>query len=222
MTRSITSLLLLLLISSMLTVSGCTSGNGTLPQDKYVAIDEHLDVTCSLINGTDPSIPHITLPVVFDYDGNTKSSNWGGRISSWGDTPDGYYPEINDSFKVLFGSSYYRDLAPRDTRTGLQVSGVYAFPYTGGSGFTIESVASNGTVYASYHNTSILLKPGDKWTAPVTCEIRSASGAWMGSPFTYVASFNTTWTVTNRGVFDKSNLTKYHNNQSNIGYYQSY
>lgn len=218
MPRPWTVVIMLALAVSALTVSGCLSGSDALQQGKYVAIDEHLQVDCSLINGTDRSLPHITLPVVFDYDGNTTSSNWDGRGSSWSINRDGYYPEINDSFKVLYGSSYYRDVAPRDTLTGLQVIGVYAFPFTGKSGFTIENVARDGTVFGSYNNTSIVLKPGEQWVSPASTDIRSNNGTFMDTAYAYTAMFNTTWTVKNLGVLDKSNLTKYRNSGSSIGF----
>ena len=217
MTRTVTILLLLILTAGALAVSGCTSGSDTLPQDKYVAVDEHLLVDSNLIEGTYPLPMGITPPIAFHYDGTTtRSSGFPDSIE------EGYYPEVNDSFQVLYGTTSKRSIAPNAVRSGLLIKGVYSFPYAGESGFTIRNITRDGTIFANYGNTSVTLKPGEEWVSPVTTEISKGNGSFAGAPYAYTTIINTTWTVTNLGVYDKANLTRYRNNQSDIGYYRSY
>ncbi|WP_424358382.1 hypothetical protein [Methanocella sp. MCL-LM] len=213
--RSWVLLIMLVLIAGMLAVSGCTSDSDTLPQDKYVAVEEHLRVSSKLIDGTYPFPPHVTMPVIYSYDGIIDPA--------FASRDYGYYPEINDSFKVLYGTTIEEDLTYWNTWVGLRIKGLYHFPYTGESGFTLQKVDSDGTIYGSYNNTSIVLKTGDMWESPIYSETRTDSGMAFGdTPYQYTAIYNTTWTIINRGVHDKANLTRYHNNLSDTGYYMVY
>lgn len=212
--------LVLLLLSGVAVMSGCLSAAGDiLPQDKYIAIEEHLQVHSDLISGEYPFPPHITPPVAFIYDGSSTGSNW-AEGSSWENArPEFQYPEINSMFKALLGTSYYQDVAPMDTRTGLKVAGIYGFPYACESGFKVEGITRNGTIYGSYNNTSIVLKPGEQWVSPVSSETRTTNGTrswgnWSpngmtydNTTYSYTATYNTSWTVSNLGLLDKSNLT---------------
>jgi len=220
--------LAILLILFMVTLSGCasniTSSGNSLPHDKYVAIEEYMKTNCTIINGSYNSLPHITLPAFFDYDGSANGSN-PAEGSSWTGfqsyISNNYYPAVNDSFKVLYGSAYYRDVAPMDTRTGVMIKGIYSYPYVCDSGFVLRDIDRNGTIYGSYNNTSIVLRRGEQWTTPLYTDIKSNSGTDMfQKPFSYTASFNTTWTITNLGILDKSNLTRYNNNNTDIGFSQ--
>lgn len=205
--------IVLILTAVTLVISGCISGGqGALPKDKYVAVEERLYVTCTLINGTYPFPPHTTVPIPFNYDNSANGSNW-VEGSSW---TGGYvhydYPGVNDSFKALVGTSYIREVAPRDARYDLIVSNIYSYPYTGESGFTIRNIDRNGTIYASYNDTSIILKPGGQWVSPISSEIRAANGTGMqNEPYSYTAFFNATWTVYNLGLVNKANLTGRYN-----------
>jgi len=89
------------------------SPGNSLQVDKYVAVEEHMHTRCTIINGSYDTLPHITLPVIFNYDGSINGSN-PAEGSSWtgtGPIGDNYYPAINDSFKALYGSTYYHDVA---------------------------------------------------------------------------------------------------------------
>lgn len=217
-----------LLIICMVALSGCTanitgSGN-SLSQDKYVAIEEFMKTNCTIINGSYNLPPHITLPAFFDYDGSDNGSN-PAEGSNWNGfkcyISNNYYPAVNDSFKALYGNAYYRDVAPMDTRTGVRIKGIYHCPYVFDSGFVLRDIDRNGTINGSYKNSSIVLRSGEQWTAPVSTEIKSGSGTDMfHKPFSYTASFNTTWTITNLGILDKSNLTLYNNSNTDTGFSQ--
>jgi len=189
----------------------CAS-TSTLPKDKYVAIEERLVTSSKLIGGEDPFPSHIMPPAVFNYDSSVKGSNR-AEGSNWENARrPGNYPEINASLMALLGTSYYKDIAPKDTRTGLSVKGVYSFPYAGESGFIIESVDSDGTIYGRYNNTSIALKHGERWVSPVVSDIKSANGtAADDKPYSYMAQYDTTWTVFNLGAFDKASLAQHNN-----------
>jgi hypothetical protein len=87
----------------------------------------------------------------------------------------------------------------------------------------LQDIDRNGTIYGSYENKSIVLRSGEQWTSPVFSEIKSGSGTGMDrQPYSYRASFNTTWTIANLGVFDKSNLTKYNNSVTAAGYSEGF
>ncbi len=211
----------------MAALCGCTanitSPGNSLPQDKYVAIDEHMQTKCTIINGSYDTLPHITLPVIFDHDGSDTGNNPadGGWSGIHNVISNNYYPTVNDSFKALYGSTYYRDVAPMDTRTGVRIKGIYRYPYVFESGFVLSDIDRNGTIYGSYDNMSIVLRSGEQWTSPISTEIKSSSGTDMyQKPYSYTASFNTTWTITNLGILDKSNLTRYNNSNTDTGFSQ--
>ena len=214
-------------LAIIISVSGC-AGNyskDALPTDKYVALEENFLTRCTIINGSYDLPPHIAPHVgAFDYDGSDNNSDptYGGWANYRGFISNNFYPAINDSFKVLWGTLYYRDLAPSDTDTGMRIRGIYGYPCVFESGFVLQNIDANGTVYGSYDNASIVLRYRDTWTSPVSTEIESGGGMSLyQKPFSYTASFNTTWTIANLGVFDKSNLARYNNSPTGIGYSNS-
>lgn len=217
---------IILLIICLISVCGCLgAGSNTLPSDKYVAVEEYMYTNSTVIDGTlGPVLPHITLPVVFNYDGSINGSNWADGSSWSGIGPGGdYYPAVNDSFKVLYGTVYYRNLKPFDTRTGMRVRGVYNFPYEFQSGFSIDSVDKNGTIFGSYSNTSIALKVGEQWTTPVSSITRTENNTGLDQKlYTYTARYNTTWTITNIGILDKAKIAPYSNRNSSTGATNNY
>jgi hypothetical protein len=218
-----------ILIFSLL-VCGCTASNSnvsrdTLPQDKYVAVEEYMQTSCTIINGSYNFPPHITLPPIsFDYNGSDNGSNPADGNSWYGFhrfISNDYYPAVNDSFKALYDSTYYRDVAPLDTRTGMIIKGIYRYPYVFESGFVLNNIDGNGTLYGSYNNTSIVIRSGEQWTSPLSTEIKGGSGTDLSQkPYSYTASFNTTITIMNLGVLDKLNLTRYNNSNTDTGYSQ--
>lgn len=219
---------MIFLTTFLVVVSGCTGIDGNaLPQEKYVAIQEDLNTGSAIVEGNYTLYPHIVPPPLpYNYDGSVNGSNWVSG-SSWDNNYpaifDNYYPAVNDSFKVLYGTTYYRDVALYDTSTGMRIRGVYSFPYRLESGFVLQSIDRNGTIYGSYNNTSIVLWCGEQWMSPAAIEIRSGNGTGFDQkPFAYMASFNTTWTITNLGVFDKANLTRYNNSVTATGFNQVY
>ena len=112
---------IIVLIICLILICGCLgNGSNSLSSNKYVAVEEYMMTNCTLIEGNlSPSwMPHITLPMLFNYDGSVNGSNWADGSSWGGDHPNHYYPAINDSFKVLYGTIYYRDIEPLDTSTG--------------------------------------------------------------------------------------------------------
>lgn len=214
--------LLLIFIVCLAAVCGCAADNknpgDSLPADKYVAVVENLQTVCTIIEGNYTQLPHMTPWLSFVYDGSANGSSPGGNWASF--TPfDGYYPAVNDSFKLLYGTVYYRDVSPANSMTGIRIRGVYSFPYMLQSGFQLQSIDRNGTIYGSYNNASIVLRSGEQWVTPITSEIKSGHGTgFRGDPYSYTASFNTTWKITNLGMIDKSNLTRYNNSASAIGF----
>jgi hypothetical protein len=214
---------LLILIIYLVVISGCTgSSRDSLPQDKYTAIQEGERTGATIIEGSYNLPAHITPGGVFIFDGSGNGSNWADG-SSWSNNDrfldSGYYPVVNDSFKALYGATYYRDIGPSDTKMGIEVKGIYGFPYTFHAGFVLQSIDANGTIRGTYNNTSIVLRSGEQWVSPVLSVIKSSNGTGLdGKPFSYMARFDTTWTITNLGVHDKTNLTGYNNSATDTGY----
>ena len=215
------SLLIVCILILIILVDGCTNLNSsttknksniindTIPADKYIAVYEEYTNTSSLIGNTTyiplspMPIPYPTLP--FDYNNST-----GNVLNMLSNT---YI--INDSFKILYGNMehYYSPWAYGDEGTFL--CGVYELPFTVEDGFTISKVAGNGTIYAAYNNESILLNPGDNWTSPII------TGTGMGRYYTDYAnntfyswpiSYNTSFTITNMGIYNKSLLNRSYTN----------
>ena len=223
-------LLPILLICFIAIAFGCvtdktnqaTGQASPLPSDKYVAIDEYLATNATVTNGSYDGLPHITPPVFYDYDGSVSGDNPASG-SSWENATayisDLYYPAVNTSFKALYGTVYYHDVAPMDTRTGVRVRGIYGYPYVLESGIVISDIDSNGTIFGSYHNTTITLRSGEHWTTPALVDMKSSRNTG-GNQSSYTAAFNTTWTITNLGVVDKSRLTGYNNSLTDEGFSQ--
>lgn len=217
LTRTLALILLLALATCALIVSDCVSGGrDVLPQDRYLAVEEQLIVECRLINGTYPEPMFVAPPPTFVYDGVQESSYYQPH--------SGYYPAVNDSFKILYGTLYSREIVPGFSNDGLKIMGVYSFPYTGESGFTIQDIAGDGTIHASYNKTPIVLKVGEQWVFPITSEnkSRNGTGGVGNKPYSFTAMYSTTWTVRNLGIYDKANLTGYDNSESDSGFYQSF
>jgi len=103
----------------------------------------------------------------------------------------------------------------------VRIKGVYRYPYVFESGFVLTDIDGNGTIYGSFGNASIVLRSGEQWAAPASTEIVNRNGTDMyQKPYSYTASFNTTWTITNLGMLDKSNLTRYNNSNTDTGFSQ--
>jgi hypothetical protein len=200
------ALLALLFISVAIVTCGCTfpgtsdQSSSGLPQDKYVALYQEYHENGVVIqgNGTIPYFPEPRpTPAPFDYDG------------SLGYTMQ--YPSVNDSLKMFYADyKYYSDPAWSHRRE--YYGAVYQYPCTLESNLTILGIYENGTINASYDNKSFLLKRGDTWESPVTTWIENktfevnALNSHVYLPF--LVSYNSTWTVENKGVFEKSSLIK--------------
>jgi hypothetical protein len=219
----------LISILCLTAMSGCTTGDNTgnsPAAGEYVAVQENLMSTCIVISGSYNLPPHMVPGHIFIYNGALDGVNPADN-SSWSnfrpEILDGYYPEVNGSLKALYATVYYRDVAPADTRTGLRVRGVYGLPYVFESGFALREIDGNGTIYGTYNNTSIVLHAGEQWCTPLVTEIKSGRGTGLDQkPFGYTASYNTTWRISNLGVFDKANLTRYNNSAGATGFNEVY
>lgn len=207
--RLVLSSLVLLLIIIWIFISGClmygNEGANILSSDKYVALYEEFRETSNITEGIYVGPPMLALPPpeeysVFDYSGS-KGYGW--------------YPKANESLKILYGTYYFHRTPERQWVDNLKVRGIYGYPYIMESNFTILDVYDNGTVYASYDNQSIFLKVGNEWTSHTTSRIINVSYMGYDSPTStelknlyYKAVVNTTWTVKNMGMYNKSNLKK--------------
>ena len=194
--------LLILIIIGVVFITFCvgTSSN-TLSNDKYVAVYEEYNNHSEVIegNGTVAFMPvPCPVPEPFDYNGSERST--------W------QYNNINGNLKIFYGT-YYFNSSPATQFTRADCGGIDDLPYTLRSNLTILSIDKNGTINASYMNRSVILKIGDTWQSPVQTTIGNQSFRVVVNrdyfsevyrPF--VVRDNTSWTVENKGMFNKSNL----------------
>jgi hypothetical protein len=125
--------------------------------------------------------------------------------------PKGY--PANDSLKIIVGTINIRESRVSLT-TNLNELDIYSLPYDLEPGLTISSIDKNGTVSMSYGNESVDLQSGHTWKSPVistwneTNTIKYPPPDWStgidnGTNYTYTVRFVRTWTIENKGVFDK-------------------
>jgi hypothetical protein len=198
------SLLILCILSSIILACGCITGDqNILPPGKYIAIQEVVRDSGTFISGHYP-YPGMAQPMwPFYYDRSALP-------------PAGYptdYPRMNDSLKILLGVYDIKE-SNISLTTRLSVAGIYELPYMLEPGLKIIGVDRNGTVEMSYGNESISLPPGSAWRSPAistwneTGTVRypppnAMTGHDNGTDYTFTVQYVRTFTVENKGVFDK-------------------
>ncbi len=196
--------IIILFIASIIFVCGCTNTSpapvsNSLPSDKFVTIYEeyHDEGTVIAGNGTVAYIP-VPCPVPMPFDNNL--------ISGFAQQ----YKSTNTNFKIFYGTYYFR-YYPGYGYTTAYYRAIDGFPYTLESNLTVLDVDKNGTINASYMNQSVMLKIGDKWQSPIATRIKNESLQLLvnGSYFSgvygpFVVQYNTSWSVENKGLFDKA------------------
>ena len=191
---------------------GCISDkNDTISTNNYVAILEEYTNSSTLIgNVTLSPAPPTPIPTAIPYfDYNNSQGHMFSRLKD-----SGY--AINDSFKILFGKIIYIYSPVTSGPLGLATFGIYDLPYTIEDGFTIINLTSEGNIYATYNNKSILLKPGDSWESPITTV--TGVGYYYTSDVlnnktnfikvTWPVYYNTSYTITNKGIHGKSLINR--------------
>ena len=194
--------LLILIIIGVVFITFCVgTGSNILSNDKYVAIYEEYNNHSEVIGGNDTvaffPMP-CPVPLPFDYN------------NSRGDTSG--YGWIKGNFKIYYGT-YYFNSSPATQYTRADSGAIYDLPYTLRSNLTILSIDKNGTINASYMNQTVILKVGDSWQSPIETSIGNqsfqivvGSNYFSGVFKQFVVEDNTSWTVENKGMFDKSVL----------------
>ena len=207
------SLLIICILISCLLICGCTSNDSntlkdTLLSDKYVVVYEEYYNNSTLIGNTTyrPSDPWpVPVPLLpFDYNNSTGFLDKVGLITSG---------SVNNSFKILYGKMAYGESPTAYGWNGVISQGIYELPFIPENGFNIVNISRNGTVYATYGNESICLKPGDNWTSPVTTGTMIGVYHTDDIPlpsngtviyFPWPVSYNMSYTITNMGMYNKS------------------
>jgi hypothetical protein len=120
--------------------------------------------------------------------------------------------QSDKNFKVFYSTYYFR-YYPYSGYTTASYRVIDVYPYTLESNFTILDIDRTGTINASYMNHSIMLKVGDKWQSPVATRIKNESlqivinGNYFSGVYKpFVVQYDTSWTVENKGMFDKVNV----------------
>jgi hypothetical protein len=200
--RPVINALIILFIACIIFVCGCTSTtpapvSNSLPSDKFVTIYEeyHDEGTVVEGNGTVVYVP-VPCPVPMPFDN---------------DLINGYaqqYQSTHTNFKIFYGTYYFR-YYPYSGYTTAYYRAINEFPATLESNLTILDVDKNGTINASYMNQSVMLKIGDKWQSPIQTRIKNESlqvgndSYFSGVYQPFVVRYNTSWSVENKGLFDK-------------------
>lgn len=199
--------LIIMFISSLTFVCGCSETNLNSSSNEYlVLMVEHNDEG-TIISGAVPPEHVYQMPEPFYYNKDLVHSQYGYSV----DHAPGY-PEINESLKVLFGV-YYNELRQGNQSGHLIVSGIYSYPYGLENGPTILDVTENGTVLLSYDNSSIDLKINDTWRSPVistrsetyneTYTTTDNNGKNSTRNYQYTVKWDTTWTIHSMGAYKK-------------------
>ena len=196
--------LIILFIACVIFVCGCTSTtpapvSNSLPSDKFVTIYEEYHDEGTVIEGTGiVSYIPVPCPVPMPFDNNFIK------------TDSQQYQSIHKNFKVYYGTFYFR-YYPYNGYTTANYRVIDGFPYTLESNLMILDVDKNGTINASYMNQSIILKIGDKWQSPTATRIKNESlqllvnGNYFSGVYKpFVVQYNTSWSVENKGLFDKA------------------
>lgn len=181
-----------------------------LPTDKYVAVYEEYTINSKLIGNTTykpgPPIPIPTPLMPSDYD--NSSGIMGYLLASYG-------YNVNDSFKILYGKTFFSDTPVGYGQGGFGIYGIYELPYTIDEGFSVVNISKNGTIYATYNNQSIYLKVGDTWASPITTKNEIGRYYTYDIPnqttgnityFDWPVQTNTSFTLTNKGIYSKTLL----------------
>jgi hypothetical protein len=120
-----------------------------------------------------------------------------------------YYQSIDKNFKIFYGTYYFR-YYPNYGYTTANYRVIDGYPYTLESNLTVLDIDKNGTINASYMNQSVILKIGDKWQSPIATRVENQSlqlvvnGNYFSGVYKpLIVQYNTSWTVENKGMFDK-------------------
>jgi len=105
--------------------------------------------------------------------------------------------DLNDSLVLIYGKSTVLSGDYGNGGSGL-LSGAYTLPYTSGN-LTVTGFTAEGTMYLTYHNQTLALEPGTRWTDIST-----------GTETTTTCSINRTVTdtITYYGNFPRSEVKK--------------
>ncbi len=173
-------LLLMILISICVLISGCTSRNAGTDNVHYIVIEEVQQVNAKVIEG---QLYNFTPPLMFMNDATPEPV--------FPDQPEHYGVTVNNSLSILY-FSYYSLYGPYRNITSVQ--GIYDFPYKMKSGVTILGLDQNGTVHMRYGNDSIDLDPGVRdWGSPVvSSRIENVTG-FDGKPVKI--EYDTHWRI---------------------------
>lgn len=193
-------------------VSGCvlsgfgSPATGGLPPDKYVALTETYFRNYTVLegNGTIPYWAEPTaVPDPFDFDGSL------GYADQYSSMPADY---------KIFDYLSYTESTPATSNTKVCCGG---FPIPIAPLWLLSTVAvydidENGTLNATYDGQPLRIKAGETWHSPVktevlneTFEVEANGKVFHSGVFRqFTIRYDSSWTVENKGVFNKSNLKK--------------
>lgn len=179
------SLLMIFILIVSLLICGCSiSDQQVLPSNKFAAVYVEMHDDGTLVSGTYPLFGGAKPPYPFDL-------------------PANFTLPANDSLKILLGVQNISDSTAGIT-ADIKVTEVYAFPYSISPEITIVGVDKNGIVNLLFSNKSINLSSGASWESPVSLVWNQTNTVgFNGANYTYTIQFNRTWTVENKGVFNK-------------------
>ncbi len=184
MVKASLKVIFFILLTCTILFGGCIVGDNKqneLPTNKYIAVEEiHWDHGV-VVEGYFEYIREAVPAPIVEYDSAGK------------------YVENNNSLKILYGFYHSHDM-PEGMWRDLNISGIYEYPYQLESGAKIIGTNHNGTIILSYNNETIPLDVGKKWESP-NVETRFEDRSYPNS--TYKVKITTTWTIENKGIYNK-------------------
>jgi hypothetical protein len=193
MTPLRTILALLLPVMCVLLAAGCTAEKQTLPPGKYIFLKHDIHTGGRTLSGDCSPVAYASPPPI-NFDEET------GTLSTYYLTSD----SINASLILVYmsGTSEY---SSERTRVSASLYPVYGLLHTFPDNLTINKISPEGIVTLDYQNTSIALKPKERWSVNTTPYIRN--GCPGCNPDRCVEEIVITDSVYNAGIFDKQKIS---------------
>jgi hypothetical protein len=143
------ALVLVMVMAAGCVTPGFDNQNQTLTSEKYVVIEHNTNYNISTISGA----CHYRYP---DYSPDYSFNENNGALSLSGSHFQ--KQSINGSLLLFYGHSY-----SGKNHGGNSGAFVYSSPMMISANVTLDSITEDGTVLLHYDNTSIMLKPKERW-----------------------------------------------------------
>ena len=186
------NILLLLLAAAVLLGAGCAGEKQNLPSDNYVLLKHDIHTEGRTIAGDcSPAAYASPPPMNFDEEKGTLSLYLF------------HENRINESLILVYVSGTSESSSER-TRVSDSAHPVYGLPEAFPDNLTINTLSPDGILTLDYQDTSITLKPKERWSVNTTPYNRN--GCPGCNPERCIEEIVITDSVYNAGIFDKQKI----------------